>query len=128
MARHRRRRSRCHKSSFKGDLRKAAKSFLILPAECCCQSCGYDVWIGNLTFHHQDESTKKFNISEKLTVYSLRTLVKEAVKCILICHNCHGEVHAGLRQVNHIPTLNYSKMRIPVDALKWYNARQTRAR
>jgi len=57
-----------------------------------CSVCGYNKNLSALTFHHNNE--KKF----KLTVRSLlnRTMSKilsEAKKCILLCHNCHSEIH-----------------------------------
>lgn len=29
--------------------------------------------------------------------HSLPVLLPELKKCVVTCHNCHGEVHAGLR-------------------------------
>lgn len=123
----RRRKKRNFKSAFRGNLRKAAKLFLVIPAGCRCQICGYDKYIGNLTFHHKNPATKHFNISAVILKYSLTKLVSEASKCIVACHNCHGEIHAGLvpqTTVNAISLLDYSRHRIPKDVLKWY-AKQT---
>jgi len=30
---------------------------------------------------------------------SFDKLKKEADKCILVCQNCHGEIHAGLLEI-----------------------------
>lgn len=59
-----------------------------------CIKCGYDKYIGNLTFHHLDPSKKEFQISGKSIAFE--KLKSEADKCVLLCHNCHGEIHAGL--------------------------------
>jgi len=59
-----------------------------------CVKCGYNKYIGNLTFHHLDPSKKEFQISGQSIAFE--KLKIEANKCILLCHNCHGEVHAGL--------------------------------
>lgn len=59
-----------------------------------CSICGYKRNMAALTFHHENSLMKKF----KLDVRSLsnRTLSKienELKKCILLCHNCHAELH-----------------------------------
>lgn len=59
-----------------------------------CIVCGYNKYIGNLTFHHLDPNEKEFQISGKSI--SLDKLKVEADKCALLCHICHGELHAGL--------------------------------
>jgi len=59
-----------------------------------CQICGYDRCIDNLVFHHLDPSKKEFQISG--VTKSFNNLKTEVDKCILLCHICHGEVHAGL--------------------------------
>ena len=59
-----------------------------------CIVCGYNRYIGNLTFHHLDPNEKEFTISGK--TIGIDSLKKEVDKCVLLCHICHGEVHAGL--------------------------------
>lgn len=122
-----RKKSRFQKSAFKGRLRIASKSFLVRPANNRCQICGYDKYIGNLSFHHKNPDTKSFNISMMILKYSLPRLVAEASKCILTCHNCHGEIHAGIvcqATIDAIPTLDYSKYKMPADVVKWYCRRK----
>lgn len=68
-----------------------------------CQCCGYNKYHGNLAFHHLE--AKESTISElfKRTA-SWNTIIEEVNKCVLVCHNCHGEIHAGLikcPQINH---------------------------
>jgi hypothetical protein len=57
-----------------------------------CQMCGYDKCMRALTFHHRDDSTKKFGISG---VHCLKweTIRIELDKCDLLCANCHAERH-----------------------------------
>lgn len=62
-----------------------------------CQCCGYNRCIRALEFHHLDPSHKDFTISGKSK--SFETLKKEADKCILVCSNCHKEIHAGIRKI-----------------------------
>lgn len=59
-----------------------------------CSRCGYDKYIGCLTFHHRDPEEKEIAISS--STKSFEALKKEVDKCDLVCHNCHGEIHAGL--------------------------------
>jgi len=61
-----------------------------------CKICGYNRCKASLLFHHRDPSQKEFGISFKGRTSCFDTLYKEAKKCVLICANCHGEVHAGL--------------------------------
>lgn len=62
-----------------------------------CQGCGYDKCIRALTFHHIDSKQKDFNISS--STVSWETIRKELDKCILLCANCHAEVHDGVRSL-----------------------------
>ena len=59
-----------------------------------CIKCGYNKYNGNLAFHHLDPSKKDFTITGKSIAFEKLKL--EVDKCELLCHNCHGEVHAGL--------------------------------
>jgi len=61
-----------------------------------CESCGYDRCIEALEFHHNDLSKKSFGISEKGYTKSWKEVMVELDKCILICANCHRELHAKL--------------------------------
>lgn len=60
-----------------------------------CQLCSYNKCMSSLIFHHLDPSQKDFNIGGA-HCRSWETMKKELDKCILLCHNCHGEVHTGL--------------------------------
>ena len=62
-----------------------------------CQCCGYNRCIRALEFHHLDPSQKDFTISGKSKSFEM--LKKEADKCILVCSNCHKEIHAGIRKI-----------------------------
>lgn len=62
-----------------------------------CQLCGYDRCDEALEFHHPDSSDKDFGISAKGYTRSWTKVKEELDKCILLCANCHREVHAGLQ-------------------------------
>ena len=61
-----------------------------------CELCGYDRCIDAFEFHHNDSSKKNFGISEKGYTRSWGEVVKELDNCILVCANCHRELHARL--------------------------------
>jgi len=59
----------------------------------CCATCGYKRCMSALHFHHINPHEKKFNISQKSNWNEIKD---ELDKCILLCSNCHIEVHSGL--------------------------------
>ena len=65
-----------------------------------CERCGYNKCISALEFHHLDPSTKEFGLTGNTN--GIERQKKEADKCILLCANCHRELHAGL-PVYHKP-------------------------
>ena len=67
-----------------------------------CERCGYDKCIDALSFHHLDPTKKDFGISHKGITMSWNKLKKEVDKCILVCSNCHAEIHAELRENKNI--------------------------
>jgi len=59
-----------------------------------CKICGYDKNIAALEFHHIDPSKKSFQLdSRHLSNTTTEKLIEEANKCILVCANCHRELH-----------------------------------
>lgn len=58
-----------------------------------CQICGYNKCSAGFDFHHVDPLGKDFTISAGLT--SWERVLPELAKCILLCSNCHREVHDG---------------------------------
>ena len=64
-----------------------------------CMICGYKRSIWVLELHHIDASTKEFGLSVRGLTRSWEKLKQEADKCILLCANCHREVHAGITQL-----------------------------
>jgi hypothetical protein len=59
-----------------------------------CISCNYNDYQGALEFHHLDPNEKEFSISttKHLTLEKIKV---ELDKCILLCANCHREIHAN---------------------------------
>lgn len=59
-----------------------------------CERCGYDKNIAALEFHHLDPSTKSFQLdSRHLSNTTREKILEELDKCILVCSNCHRELH-----------------------------------
>jgi hypothetical protein len=74
------------------------KSLMVEYKGGCCVKCGYDKYQGALDFHHLDPKEKDFNPSQ-LKKNSFDDKIKsELDKCILVCSNCHREIHFELNQ------------------------------
>lgn len=58
-----------------------------------CEICGYDKCEAALEFHHLNSNEKEFGIAYKGYTRSLEECKKEVDKCILVCANCHREIH-----------------------------------
>lgn len=54
-----------------------------------CDDCGYNLHGVALDFDHLDRRHKKFNISSRLSLSTVKTLFAEIRKCQLLCANCH---------------------------------------
>ena len=67
----------------------------------CCQYCGYNKCMGALEFHHLDPKKKDFGIAA--VTRSWENIKDELDKCILVCANCHREIHAGMIDVSLTP-------------------------
>jgi len=58
-----------------------------------CIKCGYDKCRNALTFHHKNPSEKLFGLSLNfLWSNTPGTIEAEALKCDLVCANCHAEI------------------------------------
>lgn len=84
-------------SDYVVDWRKRTKVKLVEYKGGCCSRCGYGKSIGALEFHHLDPSEKDFAIGGKS--WSYERLKEEVDKCILVCANCHVEIHEEIRNI-----------------------------
>lgn len=75
--------------------RRAIKKALIEYKGGKCERCGYNKCMRALEFHHLNPSEKDFGISKNLCK-SIEKQKAEVDKCILLCSNCHAEVHQEL--------------------------------
>lgn len=65
-----------------------------------CQCCSYDACNSALAFHHIDPLLKDKGFGEtRANPTNWANTVSELKKCILVCHNCHSEIHAGAREL-----------------------------
>lgn len=61
-----------------------------------CVKCGYDKYYGALEFHHLDPTKKEKGLT---AITSFDKVKKELDKCILVCANCHREIHGNITPV-----------------------------
>ena len=84
--------SRKHQKTI---LRRSMKKQAIKILGGKCSVCGYDKCIDALEFHHKNPIEKDFKIGSGNTM-SWKEYKKESMKCILVCSNCHKEIHSKL--------------------------------
>ena len=89
-------------SQATSDFRRRRKLNLIKVAgnECCI--CGYKRNINALEFHHLIPENKSYGISAKGNCHNLEQDLEEVKKCILLCANCHREVHDGFYSLEEL--------------------------
>jgi len=57
-----------------------------------CKFCSYNKCLAALDFHH-NVGNKEGNVSKIIKDFSKQKGLKEIEKCILLCANCHRELH-----------------------------------
>ena len=72
--------------------RRKMKQMLMEEKGGACEKCGYNKCVAALEFHHLDPLAKEGGIIGTTASYIRQKA--EADKCILLCANCHREVHA----------------------------------
>lgn len=77
--------------------RKRTKQRMIESMGGECQCCSYNKCNAALQFHHIDPSTKDRDSRLGKNIKSWARIVDELKKCVLLCGNCHAEIHAGIR-------------------------------
>lgn len=60
-----------------------------------CIVCGYNKCYNSLDFHHLNGLEKKFSLSTSWQK-SWKEIEEEIKKCVLLCRNCHAELHSGM--------------------------------
>lgn len=80
-----------------------------------CEICNYSKCVAALEFHHLDPKQKDFSIS-MVRHYIFDKIKPELDKCMLVCSNCHREIH--FEQYNHIEPKNSKERVIKIDIPK----------
>lgn len=76
--------------------RVRTKQRLVEAFEGKCGICGYDRCEDVFEFHHVDSSTKDFGLGAvRGNIISWDRIVAEVRKCVMLCSNCHKELHSS---------------------------------
>lgn len=86
--------STCKKCSTMLRKDRAEKLILKVFNKYECQICTYNNCKQALEFHHTNPTTKEFSIYDMASLTEDR-VIKELKKCMLVCANCHREIHYG---------------------------------
>lgn len=78
------------------NFRKRRKQLLVKISGGKCNICGYNRIIAALEFHHLNPQEKEYGLAQNGNCHSLDKDLHELSKCILVCANCHREIHEGL--------------------------------
>lgn len=60
-----------------------------------CQLCGYNAHPTAIEFHHVNAEDKDRDLSLMKSM-GYQNIVDEISKCLIVCANCHREIHANL--------------------------------
>ncbi len=66
-----------------------------------CEGCDRLYTSVVFEFHHLDAGNKEFGISEDGVIRRWDEIAAELAKCVLLCANCHREVHVGSRDIDN---------------------------
>lgn len=88
--------------------RRNTKERMITAMGGCCAICQYSKSSSALEFHHLDPLGKEFGMGGiRADPKSWATIVEELRKCVMLCSNCHREVHEGITDVpDDVPRFN----------------------
>lgn len=69
-----------------------------------CERCGYNKCVEGLAFHHKSHGDKDFNITFGVGNFYPREIIMEEIgKCVVLCLNCHAELHVQERTTKRAP-------------------------
>ena len=84
------------KSERVSEFRRNRKANLLQICGNKCCLCGYDKIATALEFHHINPALKEYGIASNGTCHNIHKDIAEIKKCVLVCANCHREIHEGL--------------------------------
>jgi hypothetical protein len=96
-------------------VRKLRKQQVLDLVQSACQVCSYNKLASNLAFHHLH--SKEFDLSERSFQFGWPKLIPEISKCVLVCHNCHGEIHNNLIDPAKVQLANQTLVRALLEAV-----------
>jgi hypothetical protein len=64
-----------------------------------CTKCGF-AHIAALDFHHEDPSTKEYDVNRLISNGQFKKAEEELKKCIVLCANCHRIHHYEEKVLN----------------------------
>lgn len=77
------------------DYRRNRKLNLMKASGNRCCICGYNRTVSALEFHHINPEEKEYGIAAQGTCHNIQRDIAEIRKCVLVCANCHREIHEG---------------------------------
>jgi hypothetical protein len=79
---------------YQREKRYERKKYLVETHGGKCSECNYDRNLAALCFHHINPEEKSFTLDVRnMYAKSLESLEEESKKCVLLCSNCHTELH-----------------------------------
>lgn len=84
------------KSEQVSEFRRRRKLNLIKVCGNQCCLCGYNKSISALEFHHIYPELKEYGIASNGTCHNIQQDINEVKKCVLVCANCHREIHDNM--------------------------------
>lgn len=94
------------------DFRAQTKLAIVKSCGGKCACCDYDKHQHTFDWHHLNPKEKEYDISYILhRRRSMDTFVTELKKCIMVCANCHREIHAGVRDCPNTSNFNETLFR-----------------
>lgn len=80
--------------------RKSCKERIVTAMGGKCCICGYNRCQASLVLHHLDPAQKDFGLGQvTANPKNWNDIVQELRKCVMVCHNCHNEIHSDMTEV-----------------------------
>ena len=80
--------------------RRKIKVNIVISMGGCCNECGYSKCTDALELHHLNPEEKEFGFGKvRANPKKAEFLIPELKKCIMLCSNCHREVHSSILDV-----------------------------
>ena len=78
--------------------RQLWRKFILAIGYGTCSICNYDKCFDAIDFHHTHKENKEVSvgniISRRFSADSVKRFLDETDKCIVLCANCHREIHS----------------------------------